>query len=227
MMAKMSKKDVSELHEVFTHNMTMFPALFGKLADQLGVSVASLHAVDVGIYPVDELGNCAWTFPERDDEGNVIGLSKRLMDGAKYMVKGSERGLTYAVNHEQQQSAPYEKREWARVSVDKPCRICSKSDGCMYPEGEYDNPNAVVCVHVSEGSDRPLSDNAPGYLHIIDKQRAPRTGTNSPLLPSPHPVLIVEGASDVCTAFDLGFVAVGQAYGPRWRYSVDRALWWA
>jgi len=50
-----------------------------------------------------------------------------------------------------------------------------------------------------------------GHLHILDPARQKLLTQNySLLLPSEHPVLIVEGASDVCAAYDLGFTAVGK-----------------
>jgi putative DNA primase/helicase len=50
-----------------------------------------------------------------------------------------------------------------------------------------------------------------GYLHILDPARqALQTQNYSILLPSEHPILVVEGASDVCAAYDLGFTAVGK-----------------
>jgi putative DNA primase/helicase len=80
----------------------------------------------------------------------------------------------------------------------------------MYPDGEYEHPAAVVCVHTSTGSRGPLSPNAPGYLHILDAERNGVRTKQSGLAHSDLPVLIVEGASDVAAAFDLGFVAVGR-----------------
>ena len=167
----------------------------------------SLNALEVGYAPVNEYDYAAWAFPERDAQGNIIGVLFRDVDGKKIPIRGSKRGLTYANQKEEN----CEKKKWKRVERDKPCKLCGKSDGCMYPDGEYISPAAVVCVHISEGSNGPLSSNAPGFLHILDKQRnSKRSGGLSPLSLSPHPILVVEGASDVATAFDLGFTAVGR-----------------
>jgi P4 family phage/plasmid primase-like protien len=79
----------------------------------------------------------------------------------------------------------------------------------MYPEDEYDNPNAVVCVTTKTGSTKQLG---LGWLHIFDpaRQKLMVHQNYSILLPSDHPILVVEGASDVCAAYDLGFTAVGK-----------------
>lgn len=197
---------IQKLYSIYAANAARFPALYGILAEQLGVSPESVTAIGAGFIPVDEKGNWAWIFPERNAKGDVIGLSKRLQNGAKYMVKGSKRGLVYAVNLDTEQ---YEgSRGWVRVSQSHPCPLCGKPDGCLYPEGEYDNPNAVTCVHIATGAAKQLK---LGHLHILDpaRQQLQMRGY-SILLPSDHPVLIVEGASDVCAAYDLGFTAVGK-----------------
>ena len=197
--------NLKAFHDIYTANIAKFPALIDELANQLGVSAESVFKVGTGLIPLDEQGNWSWVFPERDAKGTVIGLNKRFVGGAKYMVKGSKRGLVYVVNHDITQ---YEKRQWTRVSVDRPCPLCGKPDGCLYPEREYDNPNAVICVHIATGSTKPMK---LGYLHILDPTRQKLLTHNySLLLPSEHPVLIVEGASDVCAAYDLGFTAVGK-----------------
>jgi P4 family phage/plasmid primase-like protien len=198
---------IQTLYAKYRANVVKYPALLQPLSEQLGVSIMSLNALEVGYAPVNEYGYSAWAFPERDDRGEIIGVLFRDVDGKKIPIKGSKRGLTYVCKKEEN----YEKKKWVRVSKDKPCKLCGKADGCMYPDGEYDDPAAVVCVHISEGSNGPLSSNAPGYLHILDKQRnTVRQCKLSTLSPSPHPILIVEGASDVAAAFDLGFTAVGR-----------------
>lgn len=197
--------DIPKLYETYAANTARYPILYEELANQLGVSSESVVAIGVGFLPVDEHDHSAWVFPERNAKGKVVGVSKRLMNGKKYMVEGSKRGLIYAVHTD---TAQYEKRQWARVSTARPCPLCGKPDGCLYPEGEYDDPNAVVCVHIATGATRPMK---LGYLHILDPARQKLLIQNySFLLPSDHPILIVEGASDVCAAYDLGFTAIGK-----------------
>lgn len=60
-----------------------------KLAKQLGVSVESLEILQVGWH------ESAWTFPECDAAGTVIGISRRLKNGDKRNERGSKRGLTF------------------------------------------------------------------------------------------------------------------------------------
>ena len=197
--------NLNTLYDIYAANIARYPRLIDELATQLGVSPESVFKIGTGLIPLDEQGNWSWAIPERDARGNVIGITKRLTGGAKYMVKGSKRGLVYAVNHD---TAPYEKREWARVSQERPCPLCGHPDGCMYPEGEFDDPNAVICVTTTTGSAKPMG---MGHLHILDPARQKlQTQNYSLLLPSEHPVLVVEGASDVCAAYDLGFTAVGK-----------------
>lgn len=195
-----------ELHNTYVQNIQMFPTMLRELSNQLEVSITSLSRIGVGLNPLNEYGMWAWVFPERDAKGNIIGLLERYADGSKMMVKGSKRGLIYEVNNNGQKE--YEYKKWTRVSIEFPCPLCGKPDGCMFPEGEYDNPNAIVCVHISEGSTKPLG---LGYLHIFDNGKSPNRIQGSSLLISNNlPVLVVEGASDVCAALDLGFTAVGR-----------------
>lgn len=197
--------NIPKLNDIYTANMARFPALYDELAGQLSVSATSVFKLGAGFLPVDEQGNWVWTFPERNAKGEVIGVSKRLQTGAKYMVKGSKRGLMYVVDHEVHQQT---QTQWIRVSKDKHCPLCDKPDGCLYPEGEHKNPNAVICVHISTGAAKAME---LGYLHILDPARQKLHVQNySLLLPSDHPILIVEGASDVCAAYDLGFTAIGR-----------------
>lgn len=64
----------------------------GRLASKLGVSVSSLK------YLVTGWDGKAWTFPERNGTGLIVGVSRRFEDGSKRCAVGSRRGLTYSVN---------------------------------------------------------------------------------------------------------------------------------
>lgn len=57
------------------------------MADQLGVSAASLRAIDAG------LNGDRLCFPERNADGSVVGINTRLPDGRKLVGKGQHRGL--------------------------------------------------------------------------------------------------------------------------------------
>src|SRR5262245_50787104 len=59
------------------------------LARQLGVTVESLKALGVGWSDADG----AWTFPEYDGQGNVIGILRRYKNGRKKVLGGGHRGL--------------------------------------------------------------------------------------------------------------------------------------
>lgn len=190
---------LAELFNIFTSNV-LSPEIFRPLADELGVSIESLQKLQVGINPDWQ----SYVFPERDGQGNLIGLMQRLSDGKKVMTKKSKRGLIYEINTEDTEQ--YEKKKWVRVSKEKPCKLCGKADGCMYPENDYETPSAIVCVHISKNSCKSLS---LGYLHILDQQRNKKK-FHSLLAQTNFPVLIVEGASDACAGMDLGFTTIGK-----------------
>lgn len=69
------------------------------LAVVLGVTESALRSLSVGWFP-DEAATdwnpAHWTFPERDGNGTIIGLSTRQRDGRKKAESGSRRGLVYA-----------------------------------------------------------------------------------------------------------------------------------
>jgi len=205
--------NIPKLYEVYAANTARFPALYDELANQLGVSAESIAKAEIGFIPVDHKGNQAWAFPERDAKGNVVGVPERLDNGAKYTVPGSKRGLAYMVNRDTTQ---YKKVSWERTSAEYPCPLCKgessdgsfKPSGCLYPKGEYDNPNSVICVRISVGASKKME---LGYLHVFDFARQQAVLQNySLLLPSDHPILIVEGWTDVLAAYDLDFIAVGK-----------------
>ncbi len=64
----------------------------GRLALVLGVAAWSLDELTCG------WDGRAWTFPERNGEGLIVGMSRRFEDGTKRSVTGSRRGLTYSDN---------------------------------------------------------------------------------------------------------------------------------
>ncbi|PCH79625.1 MAG: hypothetical protein COB96_04295 [Planctomycetota bacterium] len=63
------------------------------LAEHLGVSVASLRELGIGWHTSP---SAAWTVPERDATGSVIGIQRRLAGShKKRAVTGSRRGLVF------------------------------------------------------------------------------------------------------------------------------------
>jgi hypothetical protein len=71
----------------------VIPGELHDLADELGIEGDALDALEVGVE--DEPGS-GWLFPERDADGNVIGIVRRTPDGRKLALRGSRRGLTFA-----------------------------------------------------------------------------------------------------------------------------------
>ncbi len=199
--------DKSLDEQLVAYQSNVLPALLELLAKQLRVSTESLTALEIGY----ALHNRCWVIPERDEYGDVIGLSYRQWDGRKYMVSGSKRGLIYVpgvhrglATTGEYQAGPH---NWVRCSTDVPCPICEHTDWCMVSAEQPDDPRAVLCGRVSEGSVRSLG--AAGYLHI--RKTGGKLSQAGAVLPaSDHPILIVEGATDVAAAYGIGLVAIGR-----------------
>lgn len=65
------------------------PGVLERLAQKLGVGVASLRRLRVGW----STAHRAWTFPMSDARGRVIGIRLRLPNGRKLSVRGGREGL--------------------------------------------------------------------------------------------------------------------------------------
>lgn len=61
-----------------------------RLAEKLGVAAWTLDDLRVGY------ADGAWWFPERNHQGLVVGVNRRMDDGTKICLTGSRRGLSYA-----------------------------------------------------------------------------------------------------------------------------------
>ena len=89
-----SKADTTILPHFATlvnaHQAAVDLAELQRFAAQIGVSVKSLVALGIG------RDRDAWTFPERNVNGEIVGIAKRPTRGKKHMVTGSKRGLTMA-----------------------------------------------------------------------------------------------------------------------------------
>ncbi len=178
------------------------------LADELGVSTDSLLKLGLG-YHLEGYSH-AYVIPERDSRGNIIGLMQRYADGTKTMVKGSKRGLIYEVNPEfltGGEKYVSGKHNWERVSKHLPCPVCGKDNGCLIDAGNTADPKAVVCVHISKGSVKPLE---LGFLHILKPEGKIQSGSQRILPQTDKSIIVVEGHSDTAAAMDMGFVAIGR-----------------
>ena len=203
-MPKPEQVDLTKLYNMYEKNTRQYPKILNILSEDLNISTTSLRNLGVGFYP----GGQCWIFPERDSKGNIIGLLRRFFNGKKFMVEGSKRGLIYATNKTDNTDIYTSgKDNWVRVSASKPCPLCGKSDGCLLPAKDTVNPPAVVCVHISEGAVKSLN---LGYLHILDPQRNNVSKSSLLCQAKGLPILVVEGATDVLAAMDLGFTAIGR-----------------
>lgn len=195
-------QDWQKLHTVCRSNVTR--GMLAWLAEHLGVSIESLEALQVGWAPVVQFaknkGYGFWTIPMRDATAKITGLSLRSMDDSKFMYPGSKPACFYPVNPQHRQGergyvpGAY---NWTRTSPELECPICFKHDGCLVAD------TAAICIRKMGPRQMDL-----GWLHITKPEGNFSTATVLP--PSDHPVFTVEGFSDTCTLFDLGFVAVGR-----------------
>ena len=199
------KRSLAE--QLILYQTNVLSSLLEKLSQQLHISVNALRALGIGY----ALHNNCWVFPERDEYGDIIGLSFRQWNGKKYMFSGSKRGLVYvpSIQHDATDSSRYVSgpQNWTRTSADIPCPICGKPDWCMVSAERPDDPKAVLCCRIKKGAVKCLGE--AGYLHIR-KPEGELIRAGAVLFPSEHPLLIVEGATDVAAALDIGLVAVGR-----------------
>ena len=180
------------------------------LADDLRVSTAAIKALGVGFWPHEQ----AWIFAERNANGEIIGLLKRYMNGKKYMVESSHRGLAYILNPDFKKGKKHGKnllQDFIRVhEAGVNCPICGRSDWCLVSKDTPEDPVEVICPRSEYKTKDTQQIGDAGWLHIRDKQRARKGNNSNPMSPSSHPYLVVEGASDVLAAYSLGCVAVGK-----------------
>lgn len=67
------------------------------LAEQLGVTEESLDQLRVGVGR-DHDGTHWYSFPSRDGNGKVVGITRRYLDGSKKTLKGTSGGIFFAPN---------------------------------------------------------------------------------------------------------------------------------
>lgn len=201
-----------------TYQNNVLEGMVRLLADELNVSTDGIRALGVGFWPYEQ----AWIFAERNAQGEIIGLMRRYIrkskDGNdKYALSNSKRGLTYILNSEFKGGklrGDSLLQDFIRVNKAKVnCSICGKPDWCLVSRDDPEDPAEVICPRpeYKKGSVRQVG--GAGWLHIRDKDRARLSsyqGNAGPLLPSDLPYLVVEGASDVLAAYDLGLVAIGK-----------------
>ncbi len=192
----------AEQQEMFRDNA--LPGMVDVLAGQLGVSRESLYRLGIG-WTITE--SC-WTFPERDADGKIIGIVRRFLNGEKFCVKGSKRGLTYEATQIHEGYDP-SRQQWRRTTETDPCPICGKPDWCGV-DNSGKEPRFVRCMRQSKNAVH--EDRAGGYIHeIVPGSFIVQRSNGSPLPSSSLPVVVVEGATDVAAAMDLGFVAIGRS----------------
>lgn len=203
--------------QLIIYQGNVLPFLLKKLSQQLQISEKTLTTLGIGYalrIPLKKgkaFRDC-WVFPERDEQGIIIGLSLRQWDGRKWMVPDSKRGLTYVPNIHRSITQPEQyhagPENWVRTSTDTCCPICEKPDWCLVSAENPTDPKAVLCCRIRKGSVKDLG--TAGFLHIRKTEGLLTPIAGTILAPSEQPVLIVEGVTDVAAGMDLGFVAVGR-----------------
>ena len=202
---------IESLLEKFQGNAYL--AMLGVLAEHLGVSAASLSRLALGWVPIVEFAKGPnyqgwWVIPERDANGEPVGLSLRSQNDMKVMFPKSKHGLIYEVNPKHKRGGTaYQpgSENWVRtMDAGVLCPICDKPDGCLLSAENPEDPKAVICIRVDSPRRMKM-----GHLHIR-KTEGQFSSDTSALSPSEYPVINVEGMSDVAAAMDLGFVAVGR-----------------
>ena len=168
--------DFTDLMVTFQANM--LPELVTWLANDLGVTEEAVRRLGVGFYPAE----WCFIFAEMDGDGNVVGLLRRYLDGKKFTVKGSKRGLYYQCLgvRQKDQDLPEYRPRFVRVGdVGVQCPICGReADGCLVSDEDTSDPAAVICVRTAEGAARRLETGA-GYLHCRHPQPDYRGGAVS------------------------------------------------
>lgn len=196
----------NNLSEIYRNNA--WPAMLDDLSDDLGVSVESLNKLGVGFYP----GKQAWTFSERNEKGNVTGILWRFPDGKKFCEPGSKRGLVYQFNTgslSERDRYATGKTKWIRIGdAGVVCPVCGKPDWCLVSDDDPRNPSAALCSRICENATAEIPGS--GYLHILDPKRNRIQGNQTVLPETDLPIIVVEGATDVAAAMDLGFIAIGR-----------------
>lgn len=191
-----------------------FPAMVGDLALHLGVTSDSIRKIAPGWFPIVKFKERTsfdgwWTIPERDAQGNVIGLALRSREDHKIMYPGSKHGLVYEINPSHEfgdRGYTAGAQNWIRLTdAGINCPVCGKPDGCLVSAENPTDPKAVICIRVQVDAVRPMRF---GYLHVL-KPDGDLKGTAA-LADNGGPVLIVEGFSDTAAAMDLGFNGVGR-----------------
>jgi P4 family phage/plasmid primase-like protien len=194
--------ELERLYVLYQSNV--WESMVESLSEELEVSVTSINRLGVGYCFEDQ----CWIFAERDDRGQIIGLSKRYHDGSKFMVEGSKRGLVYECINTVEKGRVYTSSGFISVkSAGVDCPICGKDDWCMVSRDDPNNPSAAICPRTKEGSVKRIEDS--GYLHKLSKDEQGVSHAQI-ISSSDKPYIVVEGASDVLAAMDLGHVGVGR-----------------
>ena len=152
-----------------TYQSNMTEGMIQLLADDLGVSTDAIKALGVGFWPHKQ----AWIFVERNAKGEIIGLPVRTINGKKYMVESSHRGLTYILNPDFKKGKKHGRNlldDFIRVAdAGVRCPICGRPNWCLVSREEPKNPSEVICPRpeYKKGSVRQVGD--AGWLHILAK----------------------------------------------------------
>lgn len=143
-----------------------------KLSVSLGVSVKSLEELRVG-YGQDPNGNEWWSFPSRDENGRIIGVTRRYPSGAKLTYPGTSNGGVFCVNN-------WWSRPGVVLIVEGGSDVAAAETYGLCAVGRPSNVGGVpilremlqdkcrgrVVMIVGENDEKPSRRGKPGYCHF-------------------------------------------------------------
>ncbi len=109
--------------------------LRAELSGQLGLPVAALAAL-----PLIGWTGSAWTFPECDGIGRIIGISTRDRKGRKRMIPGGHRGLTIPAN--------WRERTWPVFTPEGPSDVLGLTHAGLNAIGRPSNTSGAEMLAV-------------------------------------------------------------------------------
>ena len=201
-----------KLIESFQSNA--YPAMVADLGNHLGLGSTSITRLAIGWAPIVPFKKKVsyqgwWAIPERNAEGETVGIALRSQNDDKTMFPGSKHGFVYEINPNHRkgdQGYSSGAHNWVRtMDAAVLCPVCGKPDGCLVSSEAPEDPQAVVCIR-----EKSLKSLRFGFLHI--RKEAGNLRSGSPLMESEgnEPVVTVEGFSDTAALIDMGLVGVGR-----------------
>jgi putative DNA primase/helicase len=160
------QRTIAEDAERF-HQMALAQNKLKPLSESLGVSVDALIALRAG------WNGEAWTFPETDAAGEIIGIIRRMEDGSKKACKGSKRGLMIADDGSGDSVYSVEGATDSAAMIDLGLPIVSRfsanGGGALLVELFKDDPRQIVIVGENDQKEDGTWPGLKGAISIARK----------------------------------------------------------